>query len=295
MQNREPHPLDRHRSGFLAGAPIGAALAHRTVALSDPVEIRAAIGAATTPLPPPAGRRFAAIALGDALIEELIAGGVDLRRLSRRWVDWAAADGLGVDPSLAQALAHLGEFDAPADSLDASGAAALAAALPAALAVASPRSMVSGAFHTARLLDPDPDSGLATVAVVLAASRFLQGQRDFIPEVLGLLRSNDAPPELFDQYAAIAREPRRIAVPPRGDASATVVALWALRVAEHQPRSVEALEAMVAAGGVSTTAGAVLGALLGARDGIDKWPAAWRDGAGEDVILRTTLAATLAA
>lgn len=295
MPNPDSPRLDHHRLGFLVGAPIGAALAHRTAAIVDPVAIRAALGDVTVPLPPPAGRRFSAIALGDALLEELISGGVDLRRLAARWTAWAASDGFGGGAALGQALDHLREFDAPADVLGTRGPAALAASLPAALAASSPRSMVSGAFHTARLLDPDPDSGLACVAVVLAASRFLQGNRDFLAEVLGLLRSNNAPPELFDQYAAIAREPRRIVVPPRGeDVSATAVALWVLRVSEHQPRSVQALEAMVAAGGVSATSGSVLGALLGARDGIEGWPAAWCDGAGEDVLLRTALAATLA-
>jgi ADP-ribosylglycohydrolase len=296
MDTRDPDLLGACRLGFLAGAPIGAALAHRTAALSDPVAIRAEIDSGIRPLAPPAGRRFAAVALGDALIEELMSGGVDLRRLARRWTDWQEADGFDVDPGLAAALSHLREFDAPADRLDVSGPAALLAALPAALAASSPRSMVSGAFHTARLVDPDPDSGLAAVAVVLAAARFMEGQRDFIAEVLGLLRSNNAPPELFDRYAAIAREPRRVATPPRGKtASATEVALWVLRVVEHQPRGIEALEAMVNAGGVSPAAGAVLGALLGARDGIEQWPAVWRDGAGEDVVLRTALAATLAA
>lgn len=295
MDTRDPNLPGARRLGFLAGAPIGAALAHLTAALTDPTAIRDAIDAGVRPFPPPAGRRFAAVALGDALIEELMSGGVDLRRLARRWTDWQEADGFDVDPALDAALSHLREFDAPVVQLDSTGPAALLAALPAALAASSPRSMVSGAFHTARLVDPDPDSGLAAVAVVLAAGRFLEGQRDFMAEVLGLLRSNNAPPELFDRYAAIAREPRRVATPPRGNsATATEVALWALRVAEHQPRSVEALSAMATTGGVSPAAGALLGALLGARDGIERWPDSWRDGAGEDVILRTALAATLA-
>lgn len=295
MDTRDPNLPGARRLGFLAGAPIGAALAHLTAALTDPTAIRDAIDAGVRPFPPPAGRRFAAVALGDALIEELMSGGVDLRRLARRWTDWQEADGFDVDPALDAALSHLREFDAPVVQLDSTGPAALLAALPAALAASSPRSMVSGAFHTARLVDPDPDSGLAAVAVVLAAGRFLEGQRDFMAEVLGLLRSNNAPPELFDRYAAIAREPRRVATPPRGNsATATEVALWALRVAEHQPRSVEALSAMVTTGGVCPAAGALLGALLGARDGIERWPDSWRDGAGEDVILRTALAATLA-
>jgi hypothetical protein len=233
--------------------------------------------------------------LGDALLEELLSGGVDLQRLGGRWVRWWREDGFEADAALVGALAHLEEFNAPLPSPGASGPAALAAALPAALAAASPRTMVSGAFHTARLLDPDPDSGLAAVSVVLAAARFLEGSRDFLPEVLGLLRTNGASTELLDQFAAIAREPRLTPKPPRGASpSAVDVALWALRIVQHRPRAVEALTAMTSHGGIGSTAGAVLGALLGARDGIESWPVAWREGAGEDVRLRLLLADQLA-
>lgn len=51
---------------------------------------------------------------------------------------------------------------------------------------------------------------------------------------------------------------------------------------------------MVALGGVASSVGAVLGALVGARDGVDHWPGPWRDGAGEDVALRLALAERLA-
>ena len=291
MTHPEAPDLDTRRRGFLAGAVIGAALAARTATLQDATAIAAALGQGPMPLPAPAGRRFAAVALGDALLEELLSGGVDLRRLAGRWVGWWREDGFDADTALVEALAHLEEFDAPAAALENRGPSALVAALPAALAAASPRTMVSGAFHTARMLDPDPESGLATVSLVLAAARFLEGSRDFLPDVLGLLRSNGAEAAFMDRFAAIARDPRAVPVPPRGSTvSALDVTLWALRIAQHRPRSAEALEAMVAAGGISPSAGAVLGALLGARDGVDQWPAAWRDGAGEDVRLRLLLA-----
>jgi hypothetical protein len=235
------------------------------------------------------------VALGDALLEELLSGGVDLQRLAGRWVRWWRDDGFEVDAALVEALMHLEQFDAPVAALEVRGHAALTAALPAALAAASPRAMVSGAFHTARLVDPDPESGLAAVTLVLTASRFLEGSRDFLPDVLSLLRSNNAHESLIDRFADIARDPRAAPVPPRGaEAPALDVTLWALRVAQHRPRSVEALTAMVAAGGVPPGAGAVLGALLGARDGIEEWPQAWREEAGEDVRLRLMLAERLA-
>jgi hypothetical protein len=252
------------REGFLLGVPVGATLA---------------AGA------PPAGRRHAASALGDALLEELLGGGVDLRRLAGRWVRWRAADGHGVDDALAEALAHLEEFDAPPTALAATGAWAIVVALPAALAAASPRTMVAGAFHTARLVDPDPVAGLAAVSVVVAAARYLEGSRDVMPEVLALLRSNNAPAVVYDRVADIARLPRARATPPGPGAPALDVAAWALRVAEHERDGVGVLQGLAHAG-TTATAGAVLGALVGARDGIEQWPAAWRDGAGEEVRLR---------
>jgi ADP-ribosylglycohydrolase len=291
MTHPEAPDLDSRRRGFLAGAVIGAALAARTASLRDATDIAAALADGPQPLAAPSGQRYAAVALGDALLEELLSGGVDLQRLAGRWVQWLHEDGWEADAALRASLAHLNEFNAPAVSPAQGGSSALAAALPAALAAASPRTMVSGAFHTARLVDPDPESGLAAVALVLAAARFLEGSRDFLPDVLGLLRSNGAEATVIDRFAAIARDPRAQPIPPRGqDASALDVAIWALRIAQHRPRSVEALTAMVGAGGVGTTAGAALGALLGARDGIEHWPQGWREGAGEDVRLRLMLA-----
>ncbi|MDZ4258306.1 MAG: ADP-ribosylglycohydrolase family protein [Gemmatimonadales bacterium] len=285
-------------AGFLAGAPIGAALAARTYGLTDPESILAALAGAAgvTPLTPPVGRRPAAIALSDGLLEELVSGGVDLRRLAKRWVTWYAEDGLGADPALIEGLSHLRDFEAPPVALTAHGPAPLAAVLPAALTAGAPRTMLAGALHTARMLDPDEATGLAAVAVVVAASRLLQGYRDFIPDVVSVLRVNEAPPAMLDRFLAITRDPRSVPPVPRGVLPQPVdVAVWALWLAHHRPRSAEVLEAMVRGGGIAPVAGAVAGALLGARDGLDGWPAEWSSGAGEAVPLRSALAARLAA
>jgi hypothetical protein len=292
MTDPAPAPSAARCEGFLAGAAIGAALAARTAALTDPSAIGRALADTPLPLAPPAGRRRAAIALSDGLIEELLAGGVDLQRLAEGWSRWAEDDGLDADPALLEALAHLREFQAPIGRTALRGASALAAVLPAALTAASPRSMISGAFHTARLLDPDPDSGLAATAVVVASSRLLAGSRDFVPDVLAMLRTNDADEELYGRFNAIPRDPRREPPVPRGPSASTLeVATWVLWVVHHRPRSAEALLAMVAHGRVSSTAGAVLGALLGGRDGLAAWPATWLE--GEDVVLRRRVAATI--
>jgi hypothetical protein len=293
MRHADSPPLEARREGFLVGAVVGAALAERSRG-DDPVALREALAAGPLPLSPPPGRRHAAIALADGLLEELLGGGVDLRRLARRWVDWARRDGLGADRALVAALDHLEQFDAPPLDLGHRGPAAVVAALPAALAAGSPRAMVAGAFHTARLLDPDPGSGLAAVAVVVAAARLLEGSRDLMPDVLAMLRANEAAPELFDRFRAIVSEPGREPARPRGDATdAVTVAVWSLWITQHRPRSAEALVSMVAHGNIDVAAGATLGALLGARDGLASWPAAWLDGAGEEVVLRRAVAARL--
>jgi ADP-ribosylglycohydrolase len=294
MVHSEPVPAVARREGFLAGAVIGAALAARTSAASDPGVIREVLAAGARPLPPPPGRRRAATALADGLLEELLGGGVDLQRLAGRWTTWGAEDGLDADPALLEALAHLREFDAPIGGTALRGPSALAAVLPAALASASPRSMLSGAFHTARLLDPDPESALAAAAVVVAASRLLEGHRDFMADVLGVLRANDADAAFFDRFQEIPRDPRQMPAAPVGaSVSAAEVAIWVLWLTHHRPRSAEILTAMVSRGRVSPTAGAVLGALLGARDGLMAWPRAWCDEAGEGVTLRRAVAKTI--
>jgi len=286
---------DQRRAGFLVGAVIGSALAARTADVEEPAAVARALAANPLPLAPPLGRRPAGTALADALLEELLAGGVDLQRLAGRWVEWWRSDGLDADPVLIEALAHLQQFDAPIDSLEGGTAVILAATLPAALAASSPGSMVAGTFHTARLLDPDPVTGLAAVAMVIAAARCLEGQRDFIGDVLTMLRTNGAPEAFYEAMRSVPRDPGTPPPRPRGPTvTAVAAAPWLLWQLHHRPRGEEILRDMVALGGVASSVGAVLGALVGARDGLDHWPGTWRDGAGEDVALRFALAERLA-
>jgi hypothetical protein len=261
------------REGFLIGAAVGAALAAGS--------------------PPPPDRSRAPIALADSLLGELVGGGVDLRRMSRSWVTWYRSDGLDADPITAMALQHLEEFDAPTDQLPQPSAIAIAAALPAALAAASPRAMVSGTFHVARMLDPRPETGLVATAIVVAAAALIDGQRDVLPEAVTFLRANDAPAALVEQFRAVARD-RHIPPPqPRGPhPDPAAVAIWALGELDRHSRSVDLLHDLGNAG-VSSTAGAILGALAGARDGISSWPDAWLQSGGEDVSRRQKMASRL--
>lgn len=299
MTTQRPRPdptLADRREGFLVGAVIGAALAASTADVTDPQAIRARLGAEGVPvaLAPPAGCRRAATALADALLEQLATGGVDLHRLAGRWVEWWAEDGSDADPLLALALDQLRDFDAPIAMLPAAGVAAIAAVLPSALAAASPQSMIAGAFHVSRLIDPSEEAALAAVAVVVAASRFLEGSRDFLPDVIAVLRANDAPAELLEAVRTIPRDPRAAPPLPRGAMpSPTASVTWLLWTAHHRPRGLDALAAMAMAGGVSPSLGAALGGLLGARDGVTGWPAAWLAAGGAEVTLRAALARRL--
>lgn len=284
--------IDARRTGFLVGAVVGARLAARTATCHDPDAVREALaGQGVVPLPPPAGRRPAAVALGDGLLEEFLEGGVDLRRLSGRYLAWWREDGFEAGPLLEAALAQMAEFDAPAATLPAAGTAPLVAALPAALASATPATMVSGAFHVARLLDPSEQAALAAVALVVTASRLLDGQRDFIPDVLALLRSNRAPEAMLEAVRAVPRDPRRAPPAPNGEEpDPTTTLAWLLWQLQHRPRGVEALTEMVQRGGLSPLVGSLFGAMIGARDGVGNWPAAWIGGAGEDARLRESIA-----
>lgn len=279
------------REGFLVGAVVGARLAARTAACRDASAVREAVGEGdVTPLPPPLGRRPAGTALADALLEEFALGGVDLRRLASRWVAWWREDGFEAGPLLSAALSQIAEFDAPAATLPAAGCAPMVAALPAALASATPATMISGAFHVARLLDPSDEAGLCTVAVVLTGSRLLEGSRDFIPDVLALLRTNHAGDALMEAVRAVPRDPRTSPPSPAGEEPAPVVTLaWLLWQLQHHPRGVDQLRDLAMRGGASPLLGALLGALVGARDGLADWPASWLSGAGEDVLLRRSL------
>jgi hypothetical protein len=276
-------PSDR-RAGWLVGAVIGSML----TAPAAPV---AMLDGEPVAVPPPPGRRRGATALADALLAQLAQGGVDLHRLAHEWVQWWESDGFGADGPLGEALGHLREFDAPPDQLSAGNIAALAATLPAALTAASPRGMVSGTFHVARLLDPDPLTGLASVAVVVAGATLLEGRQDFVADVIAVLRANDAPPRLLDPVRHLPRDPYRPPAPPAGVAPDPVdVAVWALWTALHRHRGIPALRDMALLGGIPAEAGAVLGALLGARDGTAGWPPAWT---GEEVVRRRALAEQL--
>ena len=218
------------------------------------------------------------VAMALLLAEELLAGDVDLERLAGRWIHWLDADGRGAGNWTRTALNHIRTHGSPPSGTGGRAPnGAVMRALPVALATrGSPRNLVAGTWHTAALTHPDDRCTWSAVAVNVAAAELLAGRRDFLADVIEVLRVNDAPPELL---AAVRRVPleRREELPILGErawdaVSCAEIALWA---AWHEPNLEAALIWLANAGGDTDTNAAVAGGLLGARDGEAAVPARW--------------------
>jgi ADP-ribosyl-[dinitrogen reductase] hydrolase len=203
---------------------------------------------------------------------------VNLERLAVQWVEWRQTDGRGLSHWTRAALDHIATHHSPPGETGGSADnGALPRTIPVALATAgSPANLVSGSFHLAHLLHPDPRCAWGAVAINVAIAWFLQGERDFLPEVLQALTANSAPEELV---AAVRRVPleKRDALPVAGSEAGDVVpcveiALW---FAHHERKLERGLVWLSNAGGDTATNAAVAGALMGARDGEQAIPVRW--------------------
>lgn len=212
------------------------------------------------------GRATAEMAI--LLAEELGSGEIDLRRLADRWIGWLRRGDGEVDEWTRTALEHIAQHDSPPVAMsEPGGAAPLARYVPVALATyRSPRNLVSGTWHVAALVHPDPRCAFGAVAINVAVARFLSGARDFIPDVIEALRNNDAPSVLL---AAVRRVPveRWEEIPVNGEGDAVVVqgverALWA---AYHDPALESALRRITTVGELGFAG--LVAPLIGARDG----------------------------
>jgi ADP-ribosylglycohydrolase len=218
------------------------------------------------------------VALAVLLAEEMLEHELDLRRLARRWAEWAHRDGRGIGAWTRTALQHIHLHDSPPASTGGhAGSDALSRCLPVALrCVHQPANLVSGTYHTAVLTNPDERCAWGAVAVNVAAGCCLQGRRDFIADVLEVLKVNSAPEDLL---AAVRRVPleRREELPVAGPHERSVVhgveiALW---FAYHEPNLERGLIWLANAGGDTDTNAAVAGGLMGARDGEGAVPGRW--------------------
>ncbi len=218
------------------------------------------------------------LALAVILAEELLEPDIDLRRLAQRWAAWAEQDGRGIGIWTRTALQHVRMHGSPPASTGGqAGNGTISRCLPVALRTfGQPANLVSGTYHTAMLTHPDERCGWGAVAINVAAACFLKGRRDFIGDVLEVLRNNAAPEELM---AAVGRVPleKREELPVTGSAAGYVVhgveiALW---FAYHEPILERGLVWLVNAGGDTDTNAAVAGGLMGARDGEAAVPTRW--------------------
>ncbi len=218
------------------------------------------------------------LALTLVLAEELLQPEMDFQRLAQRWVEWMRRDGRGIGIWTRTALEHIAQHDSPPGSMGGqAGNGPVSRCLPVALAAhRSPANLVSGTYHTAILTHPDERCAWAAVAVNVAAARFLNGKRDFIPDVIEALRNNDAPAELVAAARRVPLETRDdlpIQGPDAGYAvHAMEIALW---FAHHEPSLRRGVLWLANAGGDTDTNGAIAGGLMGARDGESAIPPEW--------------------
>jgi ADP-ribosyl-[dinitrogen reductase] hydrolase len=218
------------------------------------------------------------VAMALILAEELLESEVDLERLARRWIDWMLRDGQGIGTWTAKSLHHIQTHGSPPSSTGGqAGNGAVMRCLPVALATLdSPRNLISGTYHTAALTHPEERCCWSAVAVNVAAACFLKGKGDFVPEVIEVLKTNDAPNEVLEAVRRVPLEHRKDLRVIGPEAGYTVhcmeIALW---FAYHEPNLERGIIWLANAGGDTDTNAAVAGGLMGARDGEEAVPARW--------------------
>jgi hypothetical protein len=214
---------------------------------------------------------WARLALAHILAEELLRPDPDIGALARRWAG-AAVPVAALDAGSVSGFEHLRDTGQPRmHRMPATAASLPLHLLPVALlAFENPRTLTSLTWHLATLTHPEPESSWGAVAVNVAAARLLQGHRDFVPDVIEVLRNNDAPPLLLETVRRLPLLRREnidglaLNAPPA--IASTCAALWAAHTESRTATALEWLERLP----VPLAAGAAVGAgLLGARDGIE--------------------------
>jgi ADP-ribosyl-[dinitrogen reductase] hydrolase len=241
----------------VVGALVGLALGD---ALGAPVEGMSAEAIAERGLPRPGAvtdDTEMALFVARSLVER---GDLDMEDVSRRLVEWVGGGGIA-GPSTSRGVEALrrGEPWSTAGSTDSPSSGCLPRCVPVALAL--PEARVAGATRDCCLPTHRHELALAaSVALNSALARLVAGGRWDV--------AIDLPPADGDP----------------GDAP--VVLAQALAAVDRAGSAEEAIAATVAAGGDTDTAGAVAGALAGARWGVEALPRDWIEGceAGAEAI-----------
>lgn len=225
----------------------------------------------STRLPPETGL---ALIQADALLQQPF----DAEQTAARWIEWSRTGGESLEPWTRTALEHVAlHHSPPAAVAGPPGSAALARSVPIALATrGSPANLVSGTFHLAWLLHPDPRCAWGAVAINVAIARFLAGRRDFLPDVIEALRNNDAPDDLLEAVRQVPLRRRADIQQIRPETVPVVrsveLALW---LAWHESRWERGLEWLLTVEPDTGRHAPVAGAVLGARDGEAAIPPGW--------------------
>lgn len=234
--------------------------------------------AAGAGLAAPSASARAPVAFTLLLAEELLEPELDFRRLAGRWIEWMRRDGQGTGTWTRTALEHIAAHDSPPSSTGGQGGSGpLARCLPVALATfRSPANLVSGTYHTVFLTHPDEGCAWGAVALNVAAARFLGGKRDFVPDVIEALLNNHAPDDLLAAVRRVPLEPREDLPLRVTGANAAIrameIALW---FAYHEPNLERGTGWLARAGEDAEHHAAIVGGLMGARDGEMAVPVEW--------------------
>lgn len=213
------------------------------------------------------------LALASILADLLLVPDPDLGEVARRWAEAAAASEAALDAGSRAGFAHLRETGVPRQSTAIGEIGTLPVhVIPAALlAFENPRTLTSLTWHLAALTHPDPESTWGAVAINVAASRLVQGHRDFIPDVIEALRNNGAPALLLETVRRLPLLRREnidgmVTSTQSPAVGCTCAALWVAHTSTRTAGALEWLEQLPPALESAAPAGA---ALLGARDGFE--------------------------
>lgn len=219
----------------------------------------------------PASAAAARLGLARILGERLLVPDPDLALLAQQWAD-ASGEGGALDAGSSAGFAHLREHGAPRAAATPGERPTLPLHLVpvALLAFENPRTLTGLTWHLAALTHPDPESTWGAVAINVAASRLLQGHRDFVPDVIEALRNNGAPALLLETVRRLPLLRREnidgVAGSDSSAVAATCAALWAAHTESRTTAALAWLEQLPPSLASAAATGA---ALLGARDGIE--------------------------
>jgi hypothetical protein len=250
LAKNEPDSQSR-ASGLFAGIQLGLSQAEASETRGRPRDV--------------GNSRSGELRLIEALGRELRSAEIDFPRLVRMWAAPQAAPEAWLSDETPRAIETLLTTGSPAaDDSFGPGLGATLVTLPVALRThRTPANLVSGTYHISRLLDPHALGNWAAVTVNVAVACFMAGRRDFVPDALEALRSNEAPDALIESVQRVPIWKRPVTEPAPGREGALLRDLETILWALHHESTSERVETHLS-GGLVRSIGF---ALIGARDG----------------------------